>query len=131
MSDSDGVIHILHIEDDVNVASSVGRVLKRIFGALVTSVASGPEAIKAIEQNPDHWAVILSDWNLKGSMNGGDIFSLVVGTYPRLITRYAFLSDDQNAMKLANSVGCPFLEKPAYPQDICSALLPMVTKAKL
>ncbi len=122
-------IHILHIEDDALIQKMVSRVLKRTFGATVITAASGQEAAALIEEDPGKWAAVLSDWNISGKMNGGDVFSLAVGKHPVLITKYVFMSDDTNAVKLASEVGVPCLEKPASVDDICKALLPMIKRA--
>lgn len=129
MSDTNGVIHILHIEDEKLIATTIERILRRTFKAVVTTAVSGPEALAAIEQNPNKWAAILSDWNIKGKMSGGDVFRQVADSYPDLAKRYVFMSDDQEAERLAAASGVSFIEKPARAATICTALLPMIKDA--
>ena len=55
--------HILHIEDDPEVAGSVGQLLES-NGYEVTYAADGLSGLLAFNQNPDQWAAVLIDLNL-------------------------------------------------------------------
>ena len=55
--------HILHIEDDPEVAASVGQLLEA-NGYEVTHAADGLSGLLAFNQNPDQWSVVLIDLNL-------------------------------------------------------------------
>lgn len=55
--------HILHIEDDPEVAGSVGELLKA-NGYEVTHAADGLSGLLAFNQNPNQWSVVLIDLNL-------------------------------------------------------------------
>ena len=52
--------HILHIEDDPEVAGSVGQLLEA-NGYEVTYAADGLSGLLAFNQNPDLWSAILVD----------------------------------------------------------------------
>ena len=55
--------HILHIEDDPEVAGSVAQLLE-MNGYEVTHAADGLSGLIAFNQDPDQWAVVLVDLNL-------------------------------------------------------------------
>lgn len=55
--------HILHIEDDPEVAGSVGQLLET-NGYEVTYAADGLSGLLAFNQNPDQWSAVLVDLNL-------------------------------------------------------------------
>src|SRR5471032_1666201 len=52
--------HILHIEDDPEVAGSIGQLLEG-NGYEVTHAADGLSGLLAFNQNPDQWAAVLVD----------------------------------------------------------------------
>jgi DNA-binding response OmpR family regulator len=55
--------HILHIEDDPEVAGSVAELLEA-NGYEVTHAADGLSGLLAFNQNPDQWSVVLVDLQL-------------------------------------------------------------------
>jgi DNA-binding response OmpR family regulator len=55
--------HVLHIEDDPEVAGAIGNLLES-NGYEVTHAADGLSGLIAFNQNPDHWSVVLVDLNL-------------------------------------------------------------------
>ena len=55
--------HILHIEDDPEVAGSIGELLEA-NGYEVTHAADGLSGLLAFNQNPDQWSVVLVDLQL-------------------------------------------------------------------
>jgi len=55
--------HILHIEDDPEVAGSVAQLLEA-NGYEVTHAADGLSGLLAFNQNPDQWAAVLVDLTL-------------------------------------------------------------------
>jgi DNA-binding response OmpR family regulator len=55
--------HILHIEDDPEVAGSVGELLKA-SGYEVTHAADGLSGLLAFNQDPNQWSAVLVDLNL-------------------------------------------------------------------
>ena len=55
--------HILHIEDDPEVAGSVSELLEA-NGYEVTHAADGLSGLLAFNQNPDQWSAVLVDLNL-------------------------------------------------------------------
>lgn len=59
----DAKLHILHIEDDPEVAGAVGSLLEA-NGYEVTHAADGLSGLLAFNQNPDQWAAILVDLQL-------------------------------------------------------------------
>jgi len=56
-------LHILHIEDDPEVAGAIGQLLEA-NGYEVTHAADGLSGLIAFNQDPDQWAVVLVDLNL-------------------------------------------------------------------
>jgi DNA-binding response OmpR family regulator len=55
--------HILHIEDDPEVAGAVGSLLEA-NGYEVTHAADGLSGLLAFNQNPDQWSAVLVDLQL-------------------------------------------------------------------
>ena len=55
--------HILHIEDDPEVAASIAQLLEA-NGYEVTHAADGLSGLLAFNQNPDQWAAVLVDLTL-------------------------------------------------------------------
>ena len=55
--------HILHIEDDPEVAGSIAQLLKA-NGYEITHAADGLSGLLAFKQNPDQWAAVLVDLTL-------------------------------------------------------------------
>jgi two-component system OmpR family response regulator len=55
--------HILHIEDDPEVAGSVGHLLEA-NGYEVTHAADGLSGLLAFNSNPDQWSAVLVDLQL-------------------------------------------------------------------
>jgi DNA-binding response OmpR family regulator len=55
--------HILHIEDDPEVAASVGALLEN-GGYNVTHASDGLSGLLAFNQNPKQWAAVLVDLQL-------------------------------------------------------------------
>jgi DNA-binding response OmpR family regulator len=55
--------HILHIEDDPEVADSVAQLLES-NGYEVTHAADGLSGLLAFNQNPNQWSAVLIDLNL-------------------------------------------------------------------
>jgi DNA-binding response OmpR family regulator len=55
--------HILHIEDDPEVAASIAELLDA-NGYEVTHAADGLSGLIAFKQNPDQWAAVLVDLTL-------------------------------------------------------------------
>lgn len=55
--------HILHIEDDPEVAGAVGQLLEN-SGYEVTHAADGLSGLLAFNQNPDQWSAVLVDLQL-------------------------------------------------------------------
>lgn len=56
-------LHILHIEDDPEVAGAVAQLLES-SGYEVTHAADGLSGLIAFNQNPDQWSAVLVDLNL-------------------------------------------------------------------
>ena len=63
--------HILHIEDDPEVASSVSDLLGA-NGYEVTHAADGLSGLLAFNQNPNQWSAVLIDLNLP-HVSGNDL----------------------------------------------------------
>jgi two-component system OmpR family response regulator len=61
--DSHAKRRILHIEDDPEVAGSVGQILEA-NGYEVTHAADGLSGLLAFNQDPDQWSAVLVDLNL-------------------------------------------------------------------
>ena len=63
--------HILHIEDDPQVAESVSDLLNS-NGYEVTHAADGLSGLLAFNQNPNQWSAVLIDLNLP-HVSGNDL----------------------------------------------------------
>jgi DNA-binding response OmpR family regulator len=63
--------HILHIEDDPEVAGSVGHLLES-SGYEVTHAADGLSGLLAFNQSPAQWSAVLIDLNLP-HVSGNDL----------------------------------------------------------
>jgi DNA-binding NtrC family response regulator len=114
------IMYILHIEDDSDIASAMERLLRREFGAKVVTATSGEAAIKAV--NSTEFDLVISDWNIEGSMTGGDIYNLIQVEYPKVSSRYMFMSDSRLAELLCAAADLEFVEKPSTTHKILEAV---------
>lgn len=112
---------ILCIENEFLVQQLMERVLRRKFGVNVMFVSTGEDAIKALEKKSD-WDLVISDWNIDGSMNGGEILLWVMESAPHLLNKYVFLSSSEKAEAAAVGADIPIIKKPAGIQAICGTL---------
>jgi DNA-binding response OmpR family regulator len=74
--------HILHIEDDPEVAGSVGELLET-NGYEVTHAADGLSGLLAFNSNPDQWSVVLVDLQLP-HVSGNSLIKEMHKTRPSL-----------------------------------------------
>jgi len=74
--------HILHIEDDPEVAGSVGQLLET-NGYEVTHAADGLSGLLAFNQNPKQWSAVLVDLNLP-HVSGNALLKEMHKTRPEL-----------------------------------------------
>ena len=74
--------HILHIEDDPEVAGSVAQLLEA-NGYEVTHAADGLSGLLAFNQDPDQWAAVLVDLTLP-HVSGNSLLKEMHRTRPSL-----------------------------------------------
>ena len=74
--------HILHIEDDPEVAGSIAQLLEA-NGYEVTHAADGLSGLLAFNQNPDQWAAVLVDLTLP-HVSGNSLLKEMHRTRPSL-----------------------------------------------
>jgi DNA-binding response OmpR family regulator len=74
--------HILHIEDDPEVAGAVGQLLES-NGYEVTHAADGLSGLLAFNQNPDQWSAVLVDLALP-HVSGGSLLKEMHQARPHL-----------------------------------------------
>ena len=74
--------HILHIEDDPEVAGSVAQLLEA-NGYEVTHAADGLSGLLAFNQDPDQWAAVLVDLTLP-HVSGNSLLKEMHRTRPEL-----------------------------------------------
>ena len=122
MSDiSQGIPTILCIEDELAVQQFMERILRRKFGVSAVFVSSGEDAIKVLEERTD-WDLVISDWDINGTMNGGEILLWVMESAPHLLSKYVFLSSNEKSEATAAGADIPFIQKPADFNVICGTL---------
>jgi DNA-binding NtrC family response regulator len=119
---TDNTIHILHIEDDKDLAVAMSRILRRSLGPEVSVklVSSGEECRAVIGDRS--WSVIISDWDILGHETGGDLYNMVRDSYPSLCARYIFVSGNPEAGLLATAVGAVHFPKPFEPDRLVKAV---------
>lgn len=109
---------ILHIEDDETIRKTIERILHRMFPASnIIGAASGEDALQALQEDPNY-DLVISDWDIDGYVNGGDVFAWVREHEPKLLKRYIFLSGNMDAKEMCSMADIPFIEKPARPFEI-------------
>ena len=74
--------HILHIEDDPEVATAVGTLLES-NGYEVTHAADGLSGLLAFNQNPAQWSAVLVDLQLP-HVSGGSLLKEMHKARPEL-----------------------------------------------
>jgi two-component system CheB/CheR fusion protein len=60
------------VEDDPAARGALETLL-RAWGHSCIAVADADQAICLVQQQPAHWSVVISDYNLPGGMNGLDL----------------------------------------------------------
>lgn len=118
--------NILVIEDDDQLRRAYQRMLRIAGPHNVVLVASGEDAIEAIQKNPLFDAV-LSDYNIGGQVNGGDVFSWVEFKLPKLAKKYIFICDSDEAKALCARANIPYLQKPTDNDTILKTLGELLT----
>lgn len=103
---------ILHIEDELLIRTCMARILTSTFNAKVVSVGSGEDALQALQED-SNYDVIISDWDMPGGVNGGDVFSWIREHRPQLLSRFIFVSGNGDAEQMCSDAGIPYLRKPA------------------
>lgn len=138
------MINILYIEDDPTVQRAVKRTLERIFqneGVAVTVVGAAHEAIKILASalatfGCFHYDHIISDFDLRGSLNGDAILAFIKGEWHGetklldtttadgrtasqvLLERFTFFCANEEAKTLHNR----YVEKPCDATTLGMAL---------
>lgn len=112
------VANILIIEDDDILRRSYARMFRDHF---VVAVASGEDAVEEIIKNP-LFDVVLSDYKIDGCVDGGQVFGWVKQKYPKLVSKYIFVSSEDAAEELCKSENLTFLMKPSTARDVMAAV---------
>lgn len=107
-------MHILHIEDDVSLQTSIARQFRARLQAEVTTVSNPDDAIailKAIK-----FDIVVSDFNIDGG-NGGQVLEWLRANQPG--QAFMFLSSDEE--RIIGS-GVPYAIKPAPMSAVCEMI---------
>lgn len=111
------MIHVLYIEDNELLARSTLRFFRRCYpDAVVSHVDRDDVAVACLQAV--QFDVVLSDFNLSGGGNGGNVLAWIEQHQPHLMTRFIFLSS--NAACAAR--GVPWLEKPCSIASLVAAI---------
>lgn len=113
--------NILIIEDDRSILHAYERMFRHHGNHHIETARSGEDAIEALQKNP-LFDVVLSDYNIDGMVNGGDVFHWAKKHLPKLAMKFIFLSTDDEARKICENHQLIYLGKPARPSDIVAAI---------
>lgn len=115
---------ILVVEDDPNLREAVVDTLE-LAGEAVLAAASGPDALKLLDQKPV--AIVVSDVRMD-PMDGITLLKEIRGRYPHLpVVLMTAFADVDRAVEAMRAGACDFLLKPFEPQ----ALLEHVARYRL
>jgi CheY-like chemotaxis protein len=100
--------NILYIEDDPVVQRSASRFLR---GHKVEIVGQGTQALILLSEGMP-FDVIVSDYDLEGSITGEDVYLWVKSNRPELVNKYIFCSGNDRFEEKCVAAGIRFLKKP-------------------
>ena len=111
---------ILLIEDEPAVIAFLRAALER-HGYAVVPVSSGAEGLAKLSRG--HYAGVISDIRMPGSVNGAEIHSWIRENRPDLAARIILISGDtanSETQALLGNCGTPCMEKPFRVQQLLS-----------
>jgi CheY-like chemotaxis protein len=121
----DSAPQILHIDDEKSVRDALAMLL-RAHGYVVTSAASGPEALELAGEGvkPD---VLIVDFNLDDEMNGAEVAEKIRGTLHYMPPVVLLTGDLSNAeVPCVTDVPVWLMHKPLNAEMLLTALPALV-----
>lgn len=116
---------ILFIEDDVLIQNSFKRTLKA-YELIV--VSTGLEALSELQEG--QFDLVISDYDLKGALNGEDVYLWVKINRPDLDKKYIFCSANDRSEKVCEENGLTFLPKGFFTPAELKQAISKVVEAK-
>lgn len=114
------MIRVLFVDDEQNILRALRRVLRRMAGQWsVTFVASGEDALRAVEREP--FDAIVSDCMMPG-MDGGTLVERVRRLRPGMVRILLTGNAPAETMLRAESVAHRLLSKPCPPERLQAAV---------
>lgn len=111
---------VLIVEDEVIIAQSLARMLKRLGYDVVEMVTSGEDAIQAAHRHrPD---IILMDIVIQGQINGIQAAAAIGDTYDIPVIYVTAYTDEQTLQKIRHVGGYGFLVKPFKREQLHAAI---------
>lgn len=113
---------ILLVEDNDVLQRTITRMLRRTFDDVsVVAVDSADDAIDSLRGATldQAYDFIISDFNLRGHRNGGDVLAWVQQHASYLETRFLFLSSDSVAVEKHHK---PYVLKPCDASQLQAAI---------
>jgi len=114
--------NILVVEDDPAARGGLETLL-RAWGCSCIAVESADQAIRLVRQQPEHWGVVISDFNLPGEKNGLALIE-TLRTISLCPLKALLISGAMNPSvhEQARAVGVIALAKPVRPIQLRSVL---------
>ncbi|TXT33876.1 MAG: integral membrane sensor hybrid histidine kinase [Comamonadaceae bacterium] len=123
--DTDFSQNILVVEDDPAARGGLETLL-RAWGHSCIAVEDGDQAILLVRQQPEHWSVVISDYNLPGGMNGLALIEILRTVVPHPLNALLISGAmDQSLHEQAQAMGVIAMAKPVRPIQLRSVLTSM------
>ncbi|MEX0686434.1 MAG: response regulator [Balneolales bacterium] len=114
------MMHILIIEDEFLIASSLDNYLTE-FGYEVTSgIGDGLTAVKVVEQN--HFNLILMDINLQGSLDGVETMERIRAFSSIPVIYLTGNTDEATRNRAEKTNPISFMNKPVDLEKLCEVI---------
>ncbi len=121
----DGIPHILYLDDDASLVLLVRRLLER-RGFRVSGFTAQREALDAIRNNTENFALFVTDYNMPG-MSGLDVARAVRAIRPDLPVAIASGFVDEALQLQADNAGVRgLIFKASAAEDLCEAFSRLV-----
>ncbi len=92
---------VLHLEDDQAVAGFVARAVGEVFpGACGDVFMRVSDAVATLSAVPNHYDLIISDFNVLGPETGGDFLAWVKLHQPHMVERFVFFTGNSDVRLL-------------------------------
>ncbi len=121
---------LLLIEDERSVMDFIRTALER-RGYACHTANSAAEGLRALEKG--FFSGIISDMRTPGGASGADVHAWIMAHRPHLQNRMLFITGDtvnEDTMKVLQSTGVPYIEKPFRVQELIHTVEKIFGKAE-